>query len=68
MTTSDKAEVISCMNEIKAIQKKLAEVYMNLNDGDEIHWFCKAHNNIYRATLMFQNLVNGETEHLQDED
>lgn len=62
MTNEQKDKVQKELQKIKEAQKKLAEVYMDLEDADEIQVYCKAHNSVYYGILTYLDVVNGDLE------
>ena len=56
------------LEKIKEAQKKLAEIYMILDDGDEINVFCKAHNAVYHGIQTYYDVLHGDLEkHLRED-
>lgn len=55
------------LEKIKEAQKKLAEIYMILDDGDEVKVFCKAHNIVYYGIQTYLDVLHGDLEkHLRE--
>lgn len=62
MTEKLAGKVREELEKIKEAQKKLAEIYFILDDGDEIQVFCKAHNAVYHGIQIYIDVLHGDLE------
>lgn len=62
MTNEQKDTVRKELRKIMEAQRKLAKIYMDLEDADEIQVYCKAYNSLYYGVLTYLDVVNGELE------